>query len=403
MSQPSVEAAEAETSAQLERAKVAVSAVFVASGFAFASWAARIPQVRDHLHLDPSELGLLLLSIAVGSIIALPLSGLSVAKLGEAHAIEVMVAILSTGLVIIAVGYHVGVALVAVGLFLVGFGNGTWDVAMNIQGAVVEQRLERAIMPRFHAGYSIGTVAGAGVGAVMVAAHVSVTVHLAVVAVIVLGAVPAATRRFLPHVPVPGPSADTAAARGTFAAWTEPRTILIGVLVLCMGFTEGTGNDWLSVSMIDGYGASAVVGTLTFAVFLAAMTFGRWFGPLLLDRYGRVRALRVCAATACVGLLLVVFGHWVPVAIAGAVLWGIGASLGFPVGLSAAADDPRHAAGRVSTAASIGYVAFLAGPPVIGFLGDHVGTLRSLTIAAILLVLAFFVSGATAPLVPVSE
>jgi MFS family permease len=165
-----------------------------------------------------------------------------------------------------------------------------------------------------------------------------------------------------------------------------------------MAFTEGTGNDWLAVAMIDGYGAVPVIGPLTFATFLAAMTLGRWFGPNLIDKFGRVPVVRTSAVVALVGLILVVFGHFIPVAFVGAVLWGLGAALGFPVGMSAAADDPKMSAARVSVVASIGYTAFLAGPPLIGFLGDHVGVLRALTVAAGLLALAAVIAGTTRPL-----
>ena len=191
---------------------------------------------------------------------------------------------------------------------------------------------------------------------------------------------------------------QAAVRRNPFAAWTETRTLLIGLFVFCMAFTEGTGNDWLSLAVIDGYHTAPVLGTLTFAVFLAAMTAGRWFGPRLVNAYGRVRVLRAGAATALIGLLLIESGTRLPVALAGAVLLGLGTSLGFPVGLSAAADDPRYAAGRVSTAASIGYVAFLAGPPVVGFLGDHIGVLHGLSVAGVLLVAAFILCRATAPI-----
>jgi cyanate permease len=108
--------------------------------------------------------------------------------------------------------------------------------------------------------------------------------------------------------------------------------------------------------------------------------------------------LRACAVTALAGLLLIEFGEVLPVALAGAVLLGLGTSLGFPVGLSSAADDPAHAATRVSTAASIGYLAFLAGPPIVGSLGDRVGVLHSLWVAAVALAAAFLLAGATAPL-----
>jgi predicted MFS family arabinose efflux permease len=233
----------------------------------------------------------------------------------------------------------------------------------------------------------------------MVVLGVPVTAHLLAVTVVVAVVVPVAARRFLPGTRAPAPGGRSARRR-QLASWTEPRTLLIGLFVLCMALTEGTGNDWLSLAVIDGYHSAVVVGTLTFAVFLAAMTAGRWWGPRLIDRYGRVLVLRVCAVTALAGLLLIEFGEVLPVAMAGALLLGLGTSLGFPVGLSSAADDPAHAATRVSTTASLGYVAFLAGPPVVGFLGDHVGVLHSLWVAAAVLAAAFLLAGATAPLTP---
>jgi MFS family permease len=353
--------------------------------------------------VTPGELGLILLCGAIGSGTATPLSGLVVARLGEARTVVVMSLIATAGLSAIAVGYSHVVA-VASGLLFFGFGAGAWDVAMNVQGAAVERRLDRTIMSRFHASWSLGTVAGAGAGTAMVALHVPVTAHLLTVALIIAVAVPLATRRFLPVGSVQ-PS-DTAARpdrghrRDQLAAWTEPRTLVIGLFVLCMAFSEGTGNDWLSLSVIDGYHAPAFLGDLVFAVFLTAMTAGRWFGPGLIDRYGRVRVLRSSAAIALAGLLLIDFGIVLPVAVAGAVLMGLGTALGFPVGMSAAADDPRHAASRVSTTASLGYFAFLAGPPCIGILADHVGVLHALSAAAVLIAAAFFLCPATAPISP---
>jgi fucose permease len=396
--------------AQVRSARNAVSTAFIGAGFAFASWAARIPQVRDGLRISPGVLGLLLLCIAVGSGIATPLSGLVITWLGDARTVALMSVIAAAGLGTVAVGYTHGIPPVAAGLFLVGLGMGFWDVAMNVQGAAVERALGRAIMPRFHAGWSIGTVAGAGIGAAMVAFGVPVTAHLLAAGLVVAVAVPAAARDFLAHTrgaARPGtvhpgaPDHDEAAARPSpLAAWTEPRTLLIGLFVLCMAFSEGTGNDWFSLAVIDGYHTVAVIGSLTFAVFLAAMTAGRWFGPAFIDQYGRVRVLRACTAVALTGLLMIDFGQLLPVALAGAMLMGLGTSLGFPVGISAAADDPRHAPGRVSTVSSIGYLAFLAGPPTIGFLADHIGVLHGLTIAGVVLTVAFFLCPATAPLRP---
>ena len=379
----------------MRRATAAVYAVFILSGFAFASWASRIPSIRDALDLTPRTLGLVLLAIAVGSVTSMPLAGVVVGRLGTARTVAVMALVAAAGLATAGLGYPVGVGVVLVGLFALGIGNGTWDVAMNVEGSAVEQELGRAIMPRFHAGFSVGTVAGALVGAAMVALGVSATVHLVAVAGIVATAGPLAVRDFLPDGHAP---AEDDERRNPLRAWTEPRTLLIGLFVFAAAFTEGTGNDWLGVAMIDGYGAAAALGALTFAIFLAAMTLGRWFGPGLIDRHGRVRTVRIFAALALVGLALVVWGSTLPVAMAGAALWGLGTALGFPVGMSAAGDDPAHAPARVSVVATIGYLAFLAGPPLIGFLGEHTGTLRALTVTGGLVALGLLISGVLRPL-----
>lgn len=379
-------------------AKWAVYIVFTTNGFVLASFASRIPQLRDGLGVTPAGLGLILLSAAIGSLIAMPLSGMVVTRLAEARTVTVMSLILAVGLATVAVGSRFGALPVVLGLFLLGFGNGTWDVAMNVQGARVEQGLGRVIMARFHAAFSLGTVIGALIGTGMVALQVPVTVHLLAVAVLAAVVVPTAVRRFLPAAVLPASSEPKSRRSHPLAAWLELRTVLIGLFVLCMAFTEGTGNDWLAVATIDGYKAAPALGSFAFAVFVAAMTGGRWFGPGLIDRFGRVPVLRASALAALVGLMLVVFGHAIPIATFGAALWGLGAALGFPTGMSAAADDPLRAAGRVSVVASIGYLAFLAGPPLIGFLGDRVGVLHALTVTAGLLAVAILVAGACRPL-----
>jgi MFS family permease len=177
---------------------------------------------------------------------------------------------------------------------------------------------------------------------------------------------------------------------GVLSAWTEPRTLMIGVLTMVAAFTEGTANDWVSVAFVEGYGLPTWAGVLAFATFLSFMTLGRIAGTGLLDRYGRVAVLRVMLVVAGVGSLLVVFGT-APLAYLGAAVWGVGVSLGFPVGMSAAADDPERAAARISVVATIGYTAFIAGPPLLGYLGDHFGILRALLAVGALLIVALLV------------
>ena len=372
------------------RATRAVYAVFILSGFAFASWASRIPSIRDALQLSPGSLGLVLLAIAAGSVLSMPFAGLVVRRIGTARTVGTMSLVAAAGLATVGLGYQVGVIPVVIGLFALGVGNGTWDVAMNVEGSAVERALGKAIMPRFHAGFSVGTVAGALLGAAMVAAGAPASMHLLAVAAVVAVVGPIAVRDFLPD-----PREDTGggARRSPLAAWTEPRTLLIGLFVFAAAFTEGTGNDWLAVATIDGYGVSAALGTLTFALFLSAMTVGRWFGPGLIDRHGRVAIVRLFGLLALLGLAMIIWSPDFAIAMAGAVLWGLGAALGFPVGMSAAGDEPEHAAARVSVVATIGYVAFLAGPPLIGFLGEHTGTLHALSLTGGFVAIGLLISG----------
>jgi fucose permease len=390
------DARRAPTAGRLRTATGATYAAFIGAGFAFASWASRIPQVRTRLDLDPSALGLVLLALAAGSVIALPLSGPLVHRAGSRRTVTVMSLLLAVSLVVVAVGSVTGVVVLVVGLFLMGLSNGAWDVAMNVQGAVVERHLGRSIMSRFHAGFSLGTVGGALIGAAMVALDVSVAAHLAAVAVVVGLGVPVAVRGYLSDVDSWTDGDAETRGPGALAAWREPRTLLVGLFVLAFAFAEGSANDWISVALIDDHGTSAEVGTLGFAVFLTAMTVARWAGPPLLDRYGRVPVVRLLAVLSVTGLLLFVFGT-PAVAFVGALLWGAGASLGFPVGMSAGADDPARAASRVSVIASLGYCAFLGGPPLIGLLGQHVTVLRALLVVAVLLAIATAIAGSVRP------
>ena len=366
-------------------ARNAVATVFALNGFAFATWMSRIPETRTALGLTPGQLGTLLLAISVGSVLALPSAGMWVHRFGAAGVVAVAAVIDAGGLALAGLG-AVGlgeVGVVAVGLFLLGVGSGTWDVAMNVEGAAVEHGIGRTIMPRFHAAFSLGTVVGAATGAAAAATGTGVNTHLVLSALPVAVGTLVAVRRFLPAAA----EAETeSTGRPAGRAWTEPRTLAIGLLVLAMALTEGVANDWLAVALVDGYGVPPWVGAGGFALFVSAMTLGRVTGPVLLDRFGRVPVLWTCMGLATAGVLLVVLGQALVLVAAGVVLWGVGASLGFPVGMSAAADDPAYAASRVSVVSTVGYTAFLAGPPVLGYLGDQVGVLRALLLVAVLMV-----------------
>ncbi|NYE95347.1 fucose permease [Psychromicrobium silvestre] len=399
------------------------------SGIGAASWVGRIPAIRDGLSLTPATIGGLLLCMSLGSFASVSLSGLVVARLGARRSTVVGSLVMSLGLIVTGLGVTVFAAPVVagIGLATIGIGVSPWNTASNVEGAALERALERHIMPRLHGSFSAGTVIGAALSALAAGLGLPVLWHLSVAAVLVAVLVWIASRSFqsdfvhLPQasterkiemtrdpitgpIPVVQPGQKLDAKSQVAAAWREPRTLLIGVLVLGLALAEGAAGDWVPLALADGYGLDNALGAVGYGVFVTAMTIGRFCGTVVLDRWGRVIVLRVCSATAALGLLLFVFAPTPWLAFAALVVWGLGSSLGFPVGMSAvAADDPVRAAARVSVVSTIGYGAFLCGPPLLGLLGEHIGILHSLLAVLVLIVVSFVLAPVTRKQEPIAS
>ena len=377
----------------------AVFTVFFLSGLSLASWVARIPAIRDDTALNTQGVGLVILSGSIASVLGLVAAPWLEARFGTRSGMIGVLVTVSVGLVLVGLGGSVipSIPLVVIGLALFGFGNGAVDVMMNVEGAEAEREIGRTLMPLMHAFFSFGTVAGAGLAAVASALAVSVAVHLGVVAVLIAIGVIVAVR-FVPlreelgdDVHADAPRVPwTQRLRESLAVWGDVRLLLIGVVMLGMSFAEGSANDWLALAVVDGHGYDATIGAAVFTVFTVAMTAARVLGGPVIDRFGRVPTLRILAATGVAGLALFIYATEPWMLIVGTVLWGVGCSLGFPVGMSAAADVPdrRTAAARVSAVAIIGYCAFLVGPPFLGFLGQQFGILNALLVLLFLMVMA---------------
>jgi MFS family permease len=171
--------------------------------------------------------------------------------------------------------------------------------------------------------------------------------------------------------------------------WQDPNLVLIGAVMLGMAFAEGSANDWLALASVDGHGRTQAQGAAILDVFVVFMTIGRVVGGPVVDRLGRVAAIRLTAGLGTLGLLLYILSPAPWAYVAGAALWGLGASLGFPLGMSAAADDERNSTVRVASVAMVGYLAFLAGPPVLGVLAGAFGILHALYLVFVLILLSF--------------
>jgi fucose permease len=411
-------------SAEVTLWRNAVVVAYAASGIAFASWVSRLPAIRNGLELTPGTVGLLLLCMTLGSFISVSASGLIVLRFGSKQTIRIGSIMVGCGLVLAGFGTSVleSPLTVAAGLAVIGLGTASWNTASNVEGAAVERAVRRHIMPRLHGAFSLGTVVGAGLGAWAAAAGVPVFWHFAATGVLVAVSVATAAAWFRADItPIQGERGFTPAKPDTFEdpstgplniirqgsteaeepldskrqiaqAWRDRRTLLLGVLVLGLALAEGAAGDWVALALADGHGQSDAAGAAGYGLFVTFMTVGRFAGTVVLDRFGRVPVMRWCAALAVLGLGLFVFAPEPWLAYVALAIWGLGASLGFPVGMSAAADDPLKAAARVSVVSTIGYGAFLCGPPLLGLLAEHVGILHSLLAVLVMLVVSFLLS-----------
>ncbi|WP_371573550.1 MFS transporter [Streptomyces sp. NBC_01314] len=360
----------------VRRRRQALFLVFLLAGISMSSWVTRTPAIRDQLDVSTAQMGLVLFGLSLGSMLGISSSGRLVSRYGTRPVIVWGTWLLLAGMVTICWGsFAASVPLVTVGLGAFGAGMGVGDVAVNVDGADVERISGVTTLPALHGFFSLGTVCGAGAGMAATAAGVPVYWHLAAAVAASVGLLLHAVRAIPAGTGRTGPAKhreDDGGVRHP-AVWKDGRLLLIGAIVLAMALAEGSANDWLPLLMVDGHGMGATAGSLVYTGFAAAMTVGRFTGTFFLDRYGRITVVRVSAASGALGLLLVVVSDSPVVAGAAVLFWGLGASLGFPLALSAAGESGPDETARVSLVAVIGYVAFLVGPPGLGFLGEHIG------------------------------
>ncbi|WP_238147553.1 MULTISPECIES: MFS transporter [Micrococcaceae] len=372
--------------------------MYLASGLSISAWLVRVPAIAQELDLSAGPLGILLLSQTLGAFLSVSASGMVVMKLGAQKTLWLTFVFMMLGGLGLAVGVSFlhSVLVAGIGLALFGLGQATFSVAANVQGAAVERALKKQRMPLMHGCFSVGTVIGSVVGTAMTAMDVSVFWHMLSVYVVVIVLV-AVAMRYTRHEGediqpgTTGLMAIVDSGHGTFSvrhAWSEKRTVLLGIFVLGMALAEGSANDWVALALTNGYGASASVGAIGYGLFVTAMTTGRLLGTGLLNVYGRIMVMRIACVLAVIGLGTFVVSPWIGLGMVAIFVWGIGAALGFPVGMSAAADDPVRASARVSVVSTIGYGAFLGGPPLLGVLGEALGVRNGLAVVLLLVIVS---------------
>lgn len=359
-----------------EAARRAVSVIFLVNGALFATWAVNIPGVRDALGLNRTQIGVALLAVGLGSLASMPFTGGWTARWGSDRVTRVLV--VATMLVQGLPYLMPNLLTLTLSLALLGAVNGALDVAMNAQGVTVEQHLKRRFMSRLHAFFSLGGVLGAALGTLLVGrvplwAHAGLVVLLTTLAGLWAGA------RLLPDRAAHMPTAPADAPTTAQPSGLNPATLLLGGLCFLGMLAEGANYDWAALYYRDILHVPGGQASVGYAAFVAAMTLGRWFGDPLRTRLGDETTVRAGASLTALGLALALLVAHPATATLGFALSGLGLSNVVPVMYGAAG----HAlAGRgIAQVATIGYGGFLLGPPVIGFVAEHLGLRAALGIA----------------------
>ncbi|OLS60770.1 MFS transporter [Pseudomonas putida] len=376
-------------------ARRALYLLFLIPGLTMATWVTRTPALRDGLAASTEQMGLILFGFSAGAMSGILSAGPLVARLGSHRLTLIGLLALPLSLCVLAAGSDLlSMAGAFAGLFIFGLGMGWAEIAVNIEGAAVERASGRSIMTTLHGFFSLGTLLGALAGMAMTALEVPLGRHLwtiALLSVLLVLALIGNAPRLSEQESTGHANGSTAPLRNLLA---DRRLLLICFVVLAMALAEGAANDWLPLLMIDGHGFAHTAGTLIYVVFTLGMTLGRFAGGRVVERLGRAATLRGSALIGALSLGLIVFCDIQWIAASAVVLWGLGASLGFPLAISAAGDSGRDSDQRVRVAATAGYMAFLVGPPLLGFIGEHFGLRLAMLPVLGLVAMAFVVASA---------
>jgi MFS family permease len=360
--------------ADLVRARLAVAVVFFANGLVLASWLPHIPAVKAAHGISDGELGPVLLGMAVGAMLALPVAGFLVARFGSRRMTSAAAIALCLALPLPLVAPRV--LVLGTSLVLLGAANATLDVSMNAQAVAVEAGYGRAIMSSFHGLFSLGGLVGAALAGGAMAAGMGDVAHVAVMAAACLAAV-------LGCLPFLLPSPAAFARPGPVFVRPRGALLALGALAFCGLIAEGAMGDWSAVYLHDTLGSSPALASAGFAACSLAMAAGRFTGDRLVGRYGAEGVLRMSSAVAAIGLAAAL-GVGTPASgVLGFGLVGLGIANVIPILFSAAGRIPGTEAGvALAAVATTGYFGFLVGPPLIGMVADVTGLRVALGIVA---------------------
>jgi MFS family permease len=364
------------------RARLGVSVLFFVNGALFASWVTRVPDVRDRIDAGEAELGLALLGIAAGSMVAMPLAGRLCERRGGRGVAIVSGSASCAALLLPALAADV--PQLAAALFVVGATAGTLDVSMNVEAITVERTYRRPLMPSFHGWFSVGGLAGALAGGSAAALAAEAGAHLAAAGALGAAAV-AWSARLVPAAPAP------ALERSAGESRTRVTRVLVicGLVAFCAAFGEGAMADWSALYFTDTLDTGGGLAAMGYAAFAGAMAVGRFGGERAIAAHGHAGTLQLGCGAMAVALAVGLVSADSVTTLAAFAVAGLGVACAFPIVLSIAGGGEGARSGpAVALVSTIGYTGFLAGPSLIGVVAEHTTLAWGLGLVAVLAAVA---------------
>jgi MFS family permease len=354
--------------------RLAISAFYFCMGFSFASWASRIPDIKARLNLSEAELGSILLALPIGQLLMMPVSGRLVTKYGSRTILSF--AILLYAIELTNIGWATQGWQLAIALFIFGIVGNMSNISVNTQGVMAEKIYGRPIMTSFHGIWSVSGFAGAMLGLLVMNLGLPPRQHFFIVAAMVF-IVTFIARRYL----IPG----TSGATETKKFFSRPEGVLVklGAIAFCTMAAEGTMFDWSGVYFRDIVKAPHSLVIVGYATFMVMMATGRFMGDRVISKIGRKRTLQASGILIFAGLLISVSLPYFYTATIGFFIVGLGVSSVIPTVYSTAARSTSTSPGMaLAGVSSIGFLGFLVGPPLIGYIAHALSLQHSFAVVA---------------------
>jgi MFS family permease len=356
--------------------RIAITLYFFFLGFVFSSWASHIPDIKDKFQLNDARLGGILFMLPLGALCSLPLSGLLIAKVGSRwmSVISLVIYILS----LVSISLVPTTLLLSIVLFLFGMFGNFGNISLNAQGISIQHYIQKSILSSLHAMWSVGAFTAAAFTDWMMEANRTMEEHYFLIAIIMVVII---LPLFFSLVKDPVQSNENQ----KIFAWPTKALLLLGLICFCGAMSEGTMADWSSLYYRKIINQPHVVSALGYTAFALFMSIGRFVGDPLIERWGHGIILKANGILIAIGMITALVSTLPVLVLVGFALVGLGVSSIFPVVyILASKEKSMLPSAALAAVSSIGFIGFLVGPPIIGFIAEGVG-LRSALMAVVIL------------------